>query len=317
MPYVGSRISLVSKSEIRYEGILYVINTEESTIALQNVRSFGTEGRSTPEVPPTDEVYDFIIFRGEDIKDLVVLEGSSVKPSQKAVLEDPAVVSVGPERVAAQRRAQESRDNNHRDYRGPSRDYQQERHGNRSTNYSRGYDKKWDDRRDNRTISSGYQNRDTQRDDRGQNRGYGKGSYGGKGYGGKGGHRYHSNQKGGPVGELAANENAKTKAEMGTEEFDFSSANEKFEKPVEMSKEASGDDARSGYSKSKGFFDDISCDALDRAAGKESRFDRAARDKQREVDKETFGASAAAARPFGGHRRYHHNGKGHGKGRAY
>ena len=38
--FIGCKISLISKSEIRYEGILYTIDTKESTIALAKGTQF-------------------------------------------------------------------------------------------------------------------------------------------------------------------------------------------------------------------------------------------------------------------------------------
>lgn len=93
---VGSRISLISKAEIRYEGILHFINPEENTVGLKEVRMLGTQGRrgGIGEVEPNDTVYDFIIFRGGDIKDLSVFEKKEEEPPKPQQFSDPAISSM-------------------------------------------------------------------------------------------------------------------------------------------------------------------------------------------------------------------------------
>ena len=131
MQLLGSKISLISKSEIRYEGILFTLNPNESTLALAkgkslfltfslvsvsidqtrfllhsdvpslaflsiSVRMFGTENRSTDNpVAPREEVFEFIIFRGQDIKDIRLCEPPTPQPPLPGTLPyDPAIVQV-------------------------------------------------------------------------------------------------------------------------------------------------------------------------------------------------------------------------------
>jgi len=86
-PYIGCKISLLSKHGIRYEGTLYTIDPNDSTIALSNVRCFGTEGRrkkdNLPEVEPAPEIFEYIIFKGNDIADLTVCDQPQ-QPQQPA-----------------------------------------------------------------------------------------------------------------------------------------------------------------------------------------------------------------------------------------
>lgn len=91
--FIGARISLISNSDIRYVGTLHEINSETSTVALENVSMLGTEGRRPEnEVAPLDSVYEYILFRGTDVKDLRIEEApiKEIKPPQ--VPNDPAIL---------------------------------------------------------------------------------------------------------------------------------------------------------------------------------------------------------------------------------
>lgn len=92
MPELGSKISLISKADIRYEGRLFTVDPQECTIALASVRSFGTEDRETQyPVPAQNQVYDYILFRGSDIKDIRVVNNV---PHHPQPLNDPAIMQL-------------------------------------------------------------------------------------------------------------------------------------------------------------------------------------------------------------------------------
>jgi len=91
-PYIGSKISLISKAKIRYEGFLYTIDQNESTVTLAKVKSLGTEDRCPNDpVPKREEIFEYIVFRGHDIDDLHVSEA----PKQQQI-SDPAIAHSGP-----------------------------------------------------------------------------------------------------------------------------------------------------------------------------------------------------------------------------
>jgi len=75
VPLIGSRISLLSNKDVRYEGVLLSVNLLEQSLALQNVKSFGTEGRAPSlalEVAASAMPMDCLVFNSRDIKNLHV-----------------------------------------------------------------------------------------------------------------------------------------------------------------------------------------------------------------------------------------------------
>lgn len=89
--------SLIAASS--YVGTLHEINSESSTVALEQVKSFGTESRRTnpaEQIPGSDGIYDYIVFRGSDVKDLRIEEPpkESKPPPPQQVPNDPAILGV-------------------------------------------------------------------------------------------------------------------------------------------------------------------------------------------------------------------------------
>ena len=82
--------------KVRNKSMKFPISTFYNNLSSCSVRSFGTEDRPTDRpVAPRDEVYEYIIFRGSDIKDIRVCE----PPKPQATLQgglpnDPAIVKV-------------------------------------------------------------------------------------------------------------------------------------------------------------------------------------------------------------------------------
>ena len=75
-------------------GTLHEINPEQSTIALEDVYSFGTEGRPAGNfIAASNQKFDYIVFRGSDVKDIKVAEEQKEnKQPEQNVPNDPAIL---------------------------------------------------------------------------------------------------------------------------------------------------------------------------------------------------------------------------------
>ncbi|KAG5502782.1 hypothetical protein JKF63_04550 [Porcisia hertigi] len=282
---IGDLINLISKSEIRYEGQLHSIDTVENTVSLSDVRIYGTEGRKgggSEEVPPTEQMFEFIVFRGADIKDLTVYRSGNSPQSR-----DPAIVEVhapggtrggrtGATPAAPAAAASSAPARGDRSFYDEPSSYGRGSGGARRGGYSAG--------RYNNNSGGG------------NNRNH-RGGYGGRG--GSGNYRrnyrdFHTGQDFKPADVGAT--------EKFDGDFDFTKCREEFEKKkseFEKAKEEAKSHAKA-YNKSS-FFDTISCDQKERNSLN--------RLEMRKADTETFGSEMVSSmrgfrRGRGGRGRY-------------
>ena len=277
------------------------------TVALENVRSYGTEGRelldttgSSTFVPPQDVVHAYLVFRGQDIKDLHVHEETNGGAATAAAADpSPKSTTTASDLVAAEKqeevRQSESAAHNTSRGGGTSRAATS---GGKATSGSTGQTK------------SMQQQKSTEPKLR-------------KNMVGTGASLLNKNMRGGKgeKGEvliclfyctrIAIYQHAcfRTLFPLGIPEnvddqFDFESNLAEFDK-VSVSNDAEGDDAKENeevYSKDD-FFDSISCDALDKQHGIDNRLRGAA---ERSLNLDTFGAVSL------GHGRRGRGGRGRG-----
>ena len=302
---IGSRISLISKSEIRYEGFLDHINTQENHVGLKNVRMFGTEGRKggAGEVPASDNLYEFIIFRGGDIKDLSVFENQP---------RDPAIVNSKTSTATV--------DNN-----------------SNNNNAGSGSKSAWASGPPSGLRTAGGQQTLTV-DDQGRNDRNSRGRY--NNHRGGGNHRggynnnynnnynnhHNNNGRGGfqhsrPVQHTGQDfqvpsDAARAQEQVGTD-FDFGKAQQEFEQAKQQAHEAraSANAAGKKYEK-KEFFDTLKPEEKN-APNPNFQARRMEREQQNAVDADTFGSDMVAVQHTRGFGRGRGRGNGRGGGRGY
>ncbi|KAG7397778.1 Protein LSM14 A [Phytophthora boehmeriae] len=280
IPYLGSRISLVSKTDIRYEGFLFNIDTRQSTVALQSVRSFGTEGRRPEHVPPSPHVLQYATFKASEIKDLHVCEAAPPQAPQSYAAPPPAPVQApaAPVQAPVQPPLPSGPPPPPTAPVAPSPPVSSGNSGSKPTLLTPG------------SVSSAQKHEtapvqqvQTQQV-HSQQRRQGQQSNAARTIPGMGGHLLKRKERRVPTGV----EGAGAGPDDASGEFNFAEGLNDFDKQQEFSKleENTKKESKGSYQKSS-FFDTISCDALDRLEGQRSRMSGA---EERKLNTETFGA---------------------------
>ena len=270
--------------------MLYSINEQNATVALQNVRSYGTEGREVndPEtdfVAPADQVHPFLLFRGQDIKDLHVHENQDAPaetaasapakvPAASQSAQDPPPLA--PESAAPQPKSHSTQ--------------QPTSSTSGATN----------------TTANTNNNNNSRRPRNNNN---------------------NNNKPGAAIGTGASLLNRRARGVVDDHnsagqdtktDFDFQSHNQQFAKQGNPQKDdEAGDEpveigVGAAYDKDD-FFDSISCDASDKQSGVDNRLRGR---EERQLNTETFGAVALNNNRRRGYGRGGAGGRGGGRGRG-
>eukprot|EP01084_Bolivina_argentea_P261450 441823_1 len=95
--YLEKKVSLISTADVRYDGKMSVIDVSQQCMTLKQVQCMGTEGRRSGEqaIASSDCVYEFIIYRAENIAKLWLYEDNgSRRDITNEILQNPFNESV-------------------------------------------------------------------------------------------------------------------------------------------------------------------------------------------------------------------------------
>eukprot|EP01064_Diplonema_japonicum_P030975 TRINITY_DN5401_c0_g1_i2.p1 TRINITY_DN5401_c0_g1~~TRINITY_DN5401_c0_g1_i2.p1 ORF type:complete len:184 (+),score=2.58 TRINITY_DN5401_c0_g1_i2:34-585(+) len=68
-------ISVLTVNEIRYQGVIHVIEIEANSVTLRDVTIFGTEDRVVDnKIPAQPNKFEFVVLGGDNIKEIILYE---------------------------------------------------------------------------------------------------------------------------------------------------------------------------------------------------------------------------------------------------